>query len=283
MVEMLVVMLTLAILLAISLPIVMTLLRTTSRVDVTYSNVDQQLWLSTNLQRLVRSAVAPEPSFSGHVPVPAFVPGEMTPTSMSFYSNTGTANGPVLVQASCNKTASNATRCAAPTATFTVKITSPIAGTCPTTTNPSTVSPTTRCTYTVAKGANSHQLVQITHVKNGANGKPLFVYAYGPAPTPGQPMKTTTICGLQPTPTHTGCTAATTDAAIFSTTTCKPATSFTSLKPFVNCPSGEIETVNYDLQINANTSTLNGGNQAEDDTGVFVLSSASMLFDPTVG
>lgn len=282
-VEMVVVMLVTAILLAISMPIVATLLRTTSRVDVTYSNVDQQLWLSTNLQRLVRSAVAPEPSFSGHAPVPAFVPGSITPTSMSFSTNTGTANGPVLVQASCTATASDHTLCAAPTSTFTVTMTAPVAGTCPRTTNPADVTTTTKCTYTTSKGAKRHLLVQVTHVKNGANGKPLFVFSYGPTPTPGKAMTTTTICALRPTPTHATCTSANTDTTVFGQTACKAATPFTSLKPFTNCPTGQIETVNYDLQINANTSSLNGGNQAEDDTGVFVLSSTSVLFDPTVG
>lgn len=289
MVEMMVVLLTFSILLAISLPIVSTLLRTTSRVDVTYSNVDQQLWLSTNLQRLVRSAVAPAPSYSGHAPTSAFVPGTITPTSMSFYTNAGTRNGPNLIVASCTATATHPTLCAAPTSTFTVKITSPAPTTCPRTTKPTVVHSTTtygsspHCTYTPAKGAKTRQLVQVTHVKNGANGSPLFVYSYGPAPTPGKPMTTTTICALQPTPTHPGCTSTTTDAAVFSKAKCLAATPFTSLKPFANCPAGEIETVNYDLQINANTSTLNGGSQAEDDTGVFVLSSTSMLFDPAVG
>ena len=282
MVEMMVVMLVTAILLAITMPIVATLLRTTSRVDVTYSNVDEQLWLSTNLQRLVRSAVAPDPTFSGNVPVPAFVPGSITPTSMSFTTNTGTANGPVLIQASCTATVSNRTLCAAPTSTFTVKVTSPVATTCPRTTKP-TIASTRHCTYATTKGAKSHLLVQVTHVKNGANGQPLFVFSYGPAPTPGKAMTTTTVCALHPTPTHPTCTSATTDTAVFSASNCKAATPFTSLKPFVNCPAGQIETVNYDLQINANTSTLNGGNQAEDDTGVFVLSSTSVLFDPVVG
>lgn len=291
MVEMMVVLLTFSILLAISLPIVSTLLRTTSRVDVTYSNVDQQLWLSTNLQRLVRSAVAPGPSFSGHPPTTAFVPGSIAPTSMSFYANTGTKNGPDLVVASCKPTTTHPTLCLVPTSTFTVTITSPAPNTCPRTTNPTDVRWTTKngstpyCTYTPknGKGATSRELVQVTHVKNGANGKPLFVYSYGPAPTPGKPMKTTTVCALHPTPTHTGCTSTTTDGSVFSKTKCLAATPFTSLQPFANCPAGEIETVNYDLQINANTSTLNGGSQAEDDTGVFVLSSTSMLFDPAVG
>lgn len=283
MVEMMVVLLVLAILLGASMPIVATLLRTTSRVNTTYANVDGQLYLSTNLQRLVRSAVAPEPSFSGHVPVPAFVPGEISPTAMTFTTNAGTANGPELVTASCTATGSNPTLCAAPTSTFTVTITSPVSGSCPRTTNPTVVTPTTRCTYTPAKGAKKRELVQVTHVKNGANGQPLFVYSYGPTPTPGQPMTTTTICALHPTPAHSGCTSATTDATVFGTAKCLAASPFTSLKPFVNCPAGEIETVDYDLQINANTSTLNGGAQAEDDTGVFVLSSSSMLFDPVAG
>lgn len=281
--EMMIVMVVTAILLAITLPIVTTLLRTTSRVDTTYSNVDEQLWLSTNLQRLVRSAVAAEPSFSGHTPVPAFVPGTMTPTSMSFTTNTGTPDGPVLIQASCTTTASDATLCAAPTSTFTVKVTDPVANTCPRTTNPLDVTPTTRCTYTTAHGAKSHLLVEVAHVKNGAHKTPLFVFSYGPAPTPGHPMTTTTICALHPTPTQPTCTATGTDATVFGTSNCKAATTFTSLKPFVNCPAGQIEKVNYDLQINGNTSTLNGGSQAEDDTGVFMLSSTSPLFEPSVG
>ncbi|MGH9088357.1 MAG: type II secretion system protein [Acidimicrobiales bacterium] len=271
MVEMLVVMLTLGILLAIALPIVTTLLRTTSRVDVTYANVDQQLWLSTNLQRLVRSAVAPDPSVSDRPPVPAFVPGTITPTSMTFYSDVGTPNGPEEVKASCTPTSSDQTLCAAPTSTFTVAVTPATKSSCPTTSSSAKT-----CTWSSAK---THLLVQITHVKDGANHKPLFVYAYGPQATPGQPMATTTVCALSGAPS--GCSS--TDATEFGTTTCKAETALTSLKPFATCPPGEIDSVSYDLQINANTSSLNGGNQAEDDTGIFLVSSTSMLFDPSVG
>lgn len=269
------VLLTVGILLAISLPIVFTLMRTTSRVDVTYSNVDEQLWLSTNLQRLVRSAVAPTPSFKGSAPVPAFEPGSITPTSMTFTTNTGTANGPEQVTAECTPTPAHQKLCDTPTSTFTVTITSPVKTSCPHTST-TTVH---HCTYTPAK-TKPHHLVQATHVKNGANGQPLFVFAFGPVPASGQPMTTTTVCSAPGTPAP--CVSG--DSATFDgPTSCKAAAAYTPLAPFATCPPGEIETVNYDLQVNANTSRLNGGNQAEDDTGVFVLSSSSMLFDPSVG
>lgn len=284
MLEMAVIILVMGILLAITIPIVSTVLETSSKVDTTYSNVDEQLWLSTTLQRLVRAAVAPTPSITGSAPVPAFVTGSITPTSMTFYTNTGTARGPEMVVATCTPVSStDHTACKSPTATFTVVIykaevtpTSPTHKTfCPQVTGTATQ----HCRYTTTT-YNGHTLtvtkrtvVKISHVKNGANGNPLFVFSYGAVPQPGKPMVTTTVCA----PGYTG-TCSSSDAAEFKTCLAGTVT-----QTFVNCLSGEIETVNYDLQINANTTPRYGGSQAEDDTGIFVLSSSSMQYDPSVG
>jgi type II secretory pathway pseudopilin PulG len=248
--------------------VIATLYRTTSRVTTTYDNVDQQLWLATNLQRLVRSAVAPAPSFTTQVPVPAFSYGSTrpTPTSMTFYTNTGTSRGPEKVTASCTVTPSDATLCRkTPAATFTVTITSPSSPTtCPFIDSASH----TTCTW---PAANTRTLVNISDVTNGVNGQPLFVYAWQ-TPLAATGAITTVCVDGQPAgcsgtdAVFTRCTAASSNAATFHT-----------------CLSGEIQSVTYDLQINAKTSALNGGEQAEDDTGIFALSSTSQLYDPTVG
>lgn len=278
-----------AVLLAVVLPIVSTLWYTNSRVNVTYQNVDEQLWLSTNLQRLVRAAVAPTPSrpmTSGVAPVPAFVAGTLSPTSMTFYTNIGTPRGPAKVIASCTQTTTHTTRCMAPTSTFTVTLTKANAGKCPATTG----TYVNHCTYTTPR--TKRTLIRITHVKNGANKppEPLFVYAFGPQPTPGTPMKVTTICAMRTVTVSgtkknlpTGCTsnATVTDATTLSTASCKVTT--LPLKIFNNCPAGEVEKVSYDLLINNKTTPRYGGAQAEDDTGIFVLSSTSMLYEPAVG
>lgn len=279
MIEMLVVMLMLGILLGITLPIVATLLRTTSRVNTTYTNVNQQVWLSTTLQRLVRSAVAAGPS-RPTVSVPPFAVGKESSTSMTFTTNVGAKSGPEEVTASCTTTPSDTTRCA-PKATFTITVTPATAGSCPRT--PTT---TRTCKYTSKR---SHLLVQITNVRNGTEKRPLFLYTYDTyKPTVG--TKPVTVCGPTKTPPVTGVTAKTgtptcssTDASAFAACGGETATKFTSIRPFTNCPAGEIAQVHYDLTINANTSTLNGGNQAEDDTGVFEMSPTSMLFEPSVG
>jgi prepilin-type N-terminal cleavage/methylation domain-containing protein len=277
-VEMMVVVLVMGILFAISTPIVSTVLQTSSHVDVTYSNVDEQLWLSTVLQRFVRSAVAPTPTVTGHTPpVPAFKAGTITPTSMTFYTNTGTSRGPEKVVAKCTpESSTDTTACQSPTATFSVTVYKPqvTARThksfCPSVTG----TLTHHCLYTTASYAiTSRVLVTISHVKNGLNGQPLFVFAYGPEPTPGEPMTTTTICA----PGYTG-TCTSNDHTSFTKCTVGTVT-----QPFENCLAGEIQTVTYDLQINAKTTVHYGGGQAEDDTGIFVLSSTSMQYDPSVG
>lgn len=268
--EVAIVLLVMAILMGMTVPIVSTLLQTDSGVNVTYSNVDSQIFLSTNLARLVRSAVAPDPSSSTAAPIPAFVPASISPTSMSFFTNVGNPTGPDEVSADCTATAT--TTWCAPTATFTVTLTTP--RTCPV--NQATLH---TCQYTGA-GTTTHVLIQIPHVRNGTNRQPLFVFSYAPPPAPGQPLQTTTVCATStytPTHTHPGCTTHT-DAQVFSSCTLAAAT--TSL--FNTCKAGEIVSVDYDLQINAKATGVYGGNQAEDDTGIFVMSATSMLYQAAV-
>lgn len=270
---MMVILLVMGILLAITVPIVSTVLQTSSKVNVTYTNVDEQLWLSTTLQRLVRAAVAPTPSVTGSPPVPAFKSGQISPTSMTFFTNTGTARGPEMVVAQCTPTPSASTLCKKKTATFSVVIyraeVTPTTGTsfCPT----MTATTSKHCLYTTSTAngkpltVTKRSLVTIPYVRNGTNGQVLFLYTYA------IPSGTTT---KRPTVQHPHATA----DSVFST-----CTAGTPLAPFKNCPAGEIESVTYDLQINANTTAVYGGSQAEDDTGIFVLSSTSMGYEPSVG
>lgn len=273
MVEMAVILMVFGILLAITVPIVSTVLQTSSKVNVTYSNVDEQLWLSTTLQRLVRAAVAPTPSVTGAAPVPAFAAGSISATSMRFFTNTGTPRGPQMVTVRCTPTPGTAHLCRKKTATFTVTMyraeVTPTTGTsfCP------TLSGTTshHCLWTKTTANGKHltvtkrTLVSIPNVRNGTNGQVLFLYRYvvpnttpAKAPTVEEPLAT--------------------QDTVF--TTC---TAGTPLAPFKNCAAGEIESVSYDLQINARTTARYGGSQAEDDTGIFVLSSTSMGYEPSVG
>jgi prepilin-type N-terminal cleavage/methylation domain-containing protein len=275
-VETMVVLTVMGILLTIVIPIVSTVVQASSRVNNTYSNVDEELWLSTNLQRLLRAAVSPAPSYSGatptNPPVSAFVPGAVTPTSVTFYTDTGTTNGPVKVVASCTVTPAHTTSCKAPTSTFTVTVTAPKPGTCPFMTGTLTL----HCTW---PASNTKTLLALPHVRNGSDSPslPPFVYAYGSAPALGAPLTTTTVCSATGYPK--GCTGS--DSTTFSAANCF--TSTTPAHPFAKCPVAEIDEISYDLQINTNTSQLYGGLQAQDATGIFVLSPTSMLYDAAVG
>jgi prepilin-type N-terminal cleavage/methylation domain-containing protein len=268
-IEVMVILLVMGILLAITLPIVSTVLQTSSRVNVTYSNVDEQLWLSTTLQRLVRGAVAPTPSVTGSVPVPAFAVGTITSTSMTFDTNTGTSRGPEKVVAKCAPTTATGKYCAT-TATFSVVIYK--AEVTPTTHKSfcPVISGTTanHCIYTktVYNGKSvtitERTVASIPHVRNGTHSQTLFTFAYE-----------TTLTATKPPQLKTAASD-----SIFNT-----CTAGTPRSTFEHCPAGEIERVTYDLQINQRTTALYGGAQAEDDTGIFVLSSSSEAYDPSVG
>jgi|GEM_PF-4928028 len=273
-VETMVVLAVLGILLAISVPIVSTVLQTTSKVDLTYSNMNDQLWLSTNLDRLLRAAVAPAPSFDGTVPVtPPVTPfelGHISPTSLTFFANTGTPDGPVEVTASCTQTPRTATRCR-PTATFRLTIVPPKATSCPF----SETTTTEHCTYTPSAAKT---LLDIPDVTNGdaTSPEPLFTYAYG----------STTVCSDG---VPSGCTGS--DAVTFAPGRCKQNSTGTTAHPFTTCPAGEIDDVSYDLEFDvkvtrattAQTTRRYGGLAARTVSGTFVMSSTTVLYSPAVG
>jgi hypothetical protein len=212
--------------------------------------------------------------------VPAFATSPTpTATSMTFYSDIGYTKGPVKVTAACTATtASGRTTLCKVGGTFTVTLTYP-KGTCP------FVSTTTAksCVWTTA---HARTLVTITGVNNGKNTRPLFIYSWHTATsTSGTthvvcvPQGTVNAQRTCTTTTPTYKTTDTTDVKAFGSCT-KPTSGAAT---FSKCNVGSINEVSYDLEINSNTSALHGGSQAEDDTGVFTLSSTSMTYNPTVG
>ncbi len=272
--EMMVVVVVLGALLAVTVPILSTVMQTTSRIRLTYTNLDSQLWLSTNLQRLLRAAVAPAPAFDGTTPTTQtftpFVPGAVTPTSLTFFANTGTPNGPEEVKASCTQTTTDKTLCA-PSATFTLTLTPPKVTTCPFV--DTTIAHS--CTWPSTK---TRTLLSIPNVTNGdsASAQPLFTYSYG----------STTVCSAG---TPGGCSGS--DSTTFSTAHCHSSSTVAKNGPFATCPAGEIDDVSYALEFNAKltkstksqTTARYGGLQAKTVSGTFVMSSTSVLYNPTVG
>lgn len=273
-VELMVVLVVLGVLLAISVPILATVFQTTSKVDLTYTNMNDQLWLSTNLQRLLRAVVAPAPSFDGTIavtpPVTPFELGHITPTSLTFFANTGTANGPEEVTASCTQTSTHTTLCK-PTATFRLVLVPAKATSCPF----SETTTSTHCTYTPA---SAKTLLDIPHLTNGdsATPLPLFTYTYG----------STTACSDG---VPSGCSGS--DSVTFATSKCKKNPSGTTSKPFATCPAGEIDDISYVLKFNvkvtknttAQTTAKIGGLQSKTVSGTFVMSSTTVLYSPAVG
>src|ERR1700728_3116317 len=152
---------TLLVLFAMTVPIIDTLFSTIARVNNTYTNVNQLLPVSTNLQRFIRSAVSPGPTSAG-VPDPAFVPGAILPNSVTFYTNIGDTKGPAKIVASCPSTA--APGLCELGSTFTVTEAPAIAGSCPPTgSNP-------------CRWGTPQTLITVNGVSNSTDAAPLFLY-----------------------------------------------------------------------------------------------------------
>lgn len=299
-VELMVVLVMFGVLLGMSVPIISTLLQTSARVSNTESNLNGQVLLSTNLQRLLRAAVAPAPPTTRTSTTPTkvhtkttitkgrapFVPGTLTPTSMVFYANVSTPTGPVRVTAKCTATPTHSYLCK-PTGKFRMEITDPKRGTCPTKSD----TQTKLCTYT--QPTKTRTLVEVTHIQNGTDTTPLFEYSYGTQPSLGEPLTVKVVCATT-LDVPAGCSGS--DATTFSSSSshCKPATKSlhpSVSSPYATCPAAEVDEVVYDVQVNAKTTartkkqstSLYGGLQVQDATGTFVSSSTSMLFNPAVG
>jgi hypothetical protein len=271
-VELAIVMLTLLILFAMTVPIVDTLFSTIARVNNTYINVNQLLPVSTNLQRFIRSAVEPGPSASG-VPVPAFVTGALTPTSMTFYTNVGDANGPSKIVASCTASTPSTGVCNSG-ATFTVTQAKANSGTCPPTGS--------ACTWGTAK-----TLISVTGVDNANDNAPLFLYTLllTNSSSSGITYTTSQVGSTCPSTYATGSAGLascyyTNDNSTFSACT---STGSTSGNALANCPPAETYAVSVDLQVNSVTSGKNAAGQAEDNSTVYLLSPVSDNYQTSVG
>ena len=271
-VELAIVTLTLLILFAMTVPIVDTLFSTIARVNNTYINVNQLLPVSTNLQRFIRSAVEPGPTANG-IPVPAFVTGALTPTSMTFITNVGDPNGPAKIVASC--TASNpSTGVCDSGATFTVTEAKAQSGSCPPTGS--------ACTWLTPQ-----TLISVTGVANANDNAPLFVYTLLLTNSSASGTTyTTSQVGSSCTSQYSSGTAGlascyyTNDNSTFASCT---STGSTTGNVLANCPGAEVYAVTIDLQVNSVTSGKNAAGQSEDNTTVYLLSPFSDGYQASVG
>jgi prepilin-type N-terminal cleavage/methylation domain-containing protein len=313
-VELLITLSVFTILLAMTIPIVATFMDASTRISNTYANVNQLLPVSTNLQRLIRSAVEPAPTYFTGIPTSPFgsystssgnlVAGTLSPTSLTFYTNIGDPNGPAKIVASCtpNGTTGN---CAYP-GTFTVteakavQVGSPAASTCPFAAQNNVL-----CTWS----STPITLISVKGLTNGLNNVPLFTYTL---------LVTTTTTGSNGTQT----TTSSTDLLNYTNTTLPaslqhlnqaPAAAYaldlssgygtnTSnssqngwfggcdassqplTNPDYNCAGAEIEAVTIDLQVNSTASNARtGGGQEEDQSTVYLLSTSSSDYQEEVG
>jgi len=271
---------TLLILFAMTVPIVDTLFSTIARVNNTYTNVNQLLPVSTNLQRFLRSAVEPGPTSNG-VPVPAFVTGSIRPTSVTFYTNIGNTNGPAEIVASCASSTPSTGVCNSG-GTFTVTEATPSSGSCP---------PTgTSCTF-----GPPHTLITVNGVSNAADNQPLFEYTLlltnsSPNGTTyttsqvgdnGASLSSTNCPSLYPAGSA-GLAACyySNDNSTFATCT---STGSTSGNVLANCPGAEVYAIAIDLQVNGVSKGRTAGGQSEDASTVYLLSPVSSEYQPMVG
>jgi hypothetical protein len=261
---------TLLILFGMTVPIIDTVFQTIARVNNTYTNVNQLLPVSTNLQRLIRSAVEPGPTTNG-VPDPAFVTGAITPTSMTFYSNVGDANGPAKIVASCQSTTPSSGLCNSG-GIFTVTEAHANANTCP---------PTgTGCTWGTAR-----TLITVNGVSNASDNAPLFLYTLlvTTASSSGTTSTTSEVGSSCPSQ-YSGSAVLSCyyndDTSAFNTCTSAQGTSGNVL---ASCENAEIYALTIDLQVNGVSTGRTAGQQSEDDSTVYLLSPESSDYEPMVG
>jgi hypothetical protein len=227
-----------------------TFLNVSNVVHTSYANTQQILPVSTNVQRVIRSEVEPAPPTSTGAPVPPFVVGAVSTTSVTFYANVGVAGRPAKVVAGL--TTGNGTP--SPTGTtFSVTDTLADAGSCPL-----SVSSTATCTF---NNNPSKRVASITNVINStwpSQGSPTPVFTYTLLNNLGVQ---TTVAGSSVASTFGTCTY--------------------SLNLVATCPYDTVQGVEIDLVIRAPGSKLLA--PAEDDTIVYRLSATSYLYSPTVG
>jgi prepilin-type N-terminal cleavage/methylation domain-containing protein len=318
-VELLVAVVVLAILLAMSIPIVSTFLDASTRVTNTYANVNQLLPVSTNLQRLIRSAVAPAPTYFTGIPVSPFgsynntsgnlVAGTLSPTTLTFYANVGDPNGPAKIVASCTPNGTTGLCANGGTLTVTearaVQTGSPAASTCPFASQNNVT-----CTWS----SSPVTLLTVKGLTNGLDNIPLFTYTllFTTTTTSGSGSQVTTSStdalnwqnsGPQPTTalpsglqqaSQAGAAAYALDLSSgYGTNSSNSsqngwfggcdASTEPLTNPDYNCAAAEIEAVTIDIQVNTTSGSRLGGNQEEDQSTVYLLSTSSSRYQEEVG
>jgi prepilin-type N-terminal cleavage/methylation domain-containing protein len=319
--ELLITLAVFTVLLTMTVPILATFMDASTRVTNTYANVNQLLPVSTNLQRLIRSAVAPAPTYFTGIPVSPFgsynntsgnlVAGTLSPTALTFYANIGDPNGPAKIVASCTPNGTTGL-CASPgTLTVTeakaVQTGSPAASTCPFASQDNAT-----CTWS----SSPITLLTVKGIINGSDNIPLFTYTL---------LFTTTTTGSNGTQVTTSSTDALNytnsspqpTAVLPSTILNQPAQAGAgayaldlgtgygtnasnssqqgwfggcdaSSEPLTNsdynCPAAEIEAVTIDIQVNTTaTNSRTGGGVEEDQSTVYLLSTSSSDYEEEVG
>jgi len=256
-VELALVVVTVTILFGMSVPIINTLFDASTRVNNTYKSVNQLLPVSTNLQQLMRAAVSPAPpSSSTGLPVPAFLTGSVSQTSVTFYSNIGDPNGPAMITASCAPVVN--ALCANPS-TFTVTEARAVSN-CPFN------AATTTCTFT----SSPTKLITV----NGVTNSSIFAYTLLIATYTTNSNGTVTT-SYQPQ-------AVTANDPVYNYSIFNSCTTGTQTVPLKNCGPAEIQSVAIDLQVNSGSGRT-AGDQSEDSTTVYLLSNSSSNYQPMVG
>lgn len=248
-------------LLAISLIVFSTFAHVESGTFSSYAELNQLTPVGTSFQRLLRTAVSPATGGVEGAPVPPFgkykATGSLTPatpisvTSLTFFANTGNANGPVEVVASLTVTASTAA-----TGTFLVQEIAPTATSCPGLGSPTAATrpATNRCTWP-ATGART-TVLRVAHVLV-TSAKPVFAYHLSP-PYNNAPTD----------PTHAGY-GTPADLTLTPFATCTT----------TSCPADHIQSVTVDIEVHV----AGAKNKVESETVTYQLSTVSQTYSKAVG
>ena len=312
------------ILLAIVLVVVTTFMHVQNNTNLTYSELNQLTPVGTNFQNLLRTAVSPATNGTGNAPVPPFglytttshaiaSTTLITGTSLTFFANASTPNGPVEIKASLQGTAKKGyqfvvreffvTTTTSTAATVTSETpttpTTSVVHRCPGLTTLTTITPTTglpisrtppesyRCKWKTTRlplcpstNKTCHESRQVLAVDDVVNPeltppKPIFTY-YLAAPMNGP---------LSPS-NHRYTTPAHLAAEPFAS--CTPPTPPASPgdTPITNCPADNIESIKIDLEVatpGVNRKVTLKKQKIESQTVTYQLSTVSQTYSPQVG
>jgi prepilin-type N-terminal cleavage/methylation domain-containing protein len=240
-------------LLAIVLVVITTFMHVETDTNSNYQELNQLIPIGTSFQRLLRSAVSPATGGTGAPPVPPFGTYTSThsltsetpisSTSLTFFSNSGTVNGPVEVKAAVNEIGPT-------TYSFTVETISPTAGTCP-----GINATATACTWT----GSPRLLFTVSDVANPLLGKPVFQYH------------------LLPTLNDSPATVSAKHYGTPATLSAEPFTSCTATA--TGCPADKIQSIKVDLEVKI----AGAKDKIESQTVTYQLSTVSQTYSPAVG